>query len=166
MSPKPDLQKILFQRYVFGTASGLQQIDSVTAKMLIGTGKSPCLDAKAMESKTLFMFLVWLLRKVLPRLRCDAHSTAPGLLTASQSLEEWYKILRASGPLPEPIACNHAVVLAKKTCHFVAAPFRATAQTKTSRIRGLVPGNGPDRESQGIFHVSRRNGQFDDLEDG
>jgi len=72
------------------------------------------LRCKAMESITSFMFSVWLLRKVLPRLRGDVHSTALGLLTASENLEEWYKILRASGPLPEPTACNHAVVLAKK----------------------------------------------------
>ena len=83
-----------------------------------------------MQSRMLFMFSIYLLRQVLPRLQGDAHKSGTGLLKSGMCLKEWYGIIRRSEHVVPPEDCRRAVVLAKKHTTLWAAHSGQSAKPK------------------------------------
>ena len=83
-------------------------------KNLVGSQTDACIDAKAMQSRMLFMFAFYLLGKLLPKFKGESRLTALGLWKSARCLRDWYRILNSHGPKVPTDKCDEAIVLAKK----------------------------------------------------
>ena len=77
-----------------------EPLSFVTYTTLVGSERNnPCIAAKGMQSRTLFMFSAWLLEKRLQGLwgvlegEANNFQTAQGLLMSSQYLKAWYTLV-------------------------------------------------------------------------
>ena len=92
----------------------------ITIRNLIGADKA-CIDAKAIESRGLFVFAVWLLAKTVHKFRRlpgDVSNTAMGLLKSGQCLRQWYAHVYAHGPVIPGHICKDALAATKKRLAF------------------------------------------------
>ena len=97
-------------------SKGYTVMSYITIRILIGADKA-CIDAKAIESRGLFVFAVWLLAKTVHKFRRlpgDVSNTAMGLLKSGQCLRQWYAHVYAHGPVIPGHICKDALAAAKK----------------------------------------------------
>ena len=97
-------------------SKGYTVMSYITIRNLIGADKA-CIDAKAIESRGLFVFVVWLLAKTVHKFRRlpgDVSNTAMGLLKSGQCLRQWYAHVYAHGPVIPGHICKDALAATKK----------------------------------------------------
>ena len=102
--------------YLTPEARGFEPMTDVVKRTLIGSGAPPCIDAKAMHSRMLFLFSIVLLSKIESRLQGQVRESAKGLLRASECLQKWYGIIQKPTTIIPETDCKNAIRLARKHC--------------------------------------------------
>jgi hypothetical protein len=117
--------------YLTEEGAHTEHMSHVTLRTFIGSDlASPVVDAKAMQSRGLFLFSHWLLARTVDHFRPlpqEAYDQAKGLLKSAECLRDWLAAIRACGPVMPLAECSRCETLAVKhvvlwRAHTGAAP--------------------------------------------